>query len=259
MAVHRIRARDKDPLAQFLGWFSVGLGMAQVTAPRVMSRLVGSSGDGQAPLLMRAMGLRELTQGMGILIRPRPTSWLWSRVVGDALDLALLGVVAARNPGRRGRAAFAIANVAAVTVPDVLESLRLTRMQGEPRRAKLVRKAVTIDRARTDVEAAWLGATEVRQKLEQSEARVSFSEAPGDRGTELAVEFLESPPAGDLGAAALKLAGKDLATQLSDDLRRFKQQVETGEVIRSDSTPTGHSLVGHLKQRPAQPVEEVAR
>src|SRR3954466_11560030 len=108
MAVHRIRARDKDPLAQFLGWFSVGLGLAQVTAPRVMSRLVGSSGDGHAPLLTQAMGLRELTQGMGILIRPRATSWLWSRVAGDSLDLALLGVVAARNKGRRGRGVCAI-------------------------------------------------------------------------------------------------------------------------------------------------------
>jgi uncharacterized membrane protein len=256
MAVHRVRARDKDSLTQFLGWFSVGLGAAQLAAPRLMSRFVGSNGDGR---VMRAMGLRELTQGMGILIRPRPTYWLWSRVAGDGLDLALLGLVAARNPGRRGRTAFAIANVAAVTVPDVLESLRLSRMEGEPRGAKLVRKTVTIDRPRTDVEAEWLGATEVRQKLEQSEARVSFSEAPGDRGTELAVEFLESPPAGDLGAAALKLTGKDLATQLSDDLRRFKQQVEAGEVIRSEATPAGHSLARHLKQRPAQPVEEAAR
>ena len=259
MAVHRVRARDKDPLAQFLGWFSIGLGTAQVTAPRLMSRLVGSSGDGRAQLLMRIMGLRELTQGVGILVRPRPTYWLWSRVAGDGLDLSLLGLVAARNPGKRGRAAFAIANVLGVAVPDVFESRRLSRLEGAPRSAKLVRKSVTIDRQRTVVEAAWLGAEEVRRKIEKAEAKVSFAEAPGDRGTELAVEFLESPPAGDLGAAALKLTGKDLATELSDDLRRFKQQVETGEVVRSDSTPTGHALVGHLKQRPAQPVEEAVR
>ncbi len=84
----------------------------------------------------------------------------------------------------------------------------------------------------------------------------SFAAAPGDRGTELAVEFEYAPPAGDLGAAAQKLTGRDLATQLSDDLRRFKQRVETGEVVRSDSTPAGHLLASHVKQRPAQPLGE---
>jgi hypothetical protein len=59
--------------------------------------------------------------------------WLWSRVAGDGLDLALLGVTAAKK-SNRGRTAFAIANVAAVTVPDLLESLRLGRKQGEPSR-----------------------------------------------------------------------------------------------------------------------------
>ena len=44
MATHSIRTRDKDSLARFLGWFSVGLGAAQLTAPRAMCRLVGASG-----------------------------------------------------------------------------------------------------------------------------------------------------------------------------------------------------------------------
>jgi uncharacterized membrane protein len=87
-------------------------------------------------------------------------------------------------------------------------------------------------------------------------AEVSFLEAPGDRGTELAVEFVHDPPAGDFGVAVEKLMGKDLATQLADDLRRFKAQLETGEVVRSDSTPDGHLLADHLKQRAAQPLEE---
>jgi uncharacterized membrane protein len=56
-----------------------------------------------------------------------------------------------------------------------------------------------------------------------------------------------------------KLSGKDLATQLADDLRRFKQLLETGEIVRSDATPAGHLLADHLKQRPAQPLEEAIR
>src|SRR5829696_2676215 len=94
MAVN-VRVRDKDPLAVFLGWFSIGLGTAQLAAPRLLCKLVGANTDGRAPKVMRLLGARELTQGAGILVRPRPTMWVWSRVAGDGIDLALLGVTAA--------------------------------------------------------------------------------------------------------------------------------------------------------------------
>ncbi|MFL5965739.1 MAG: hypothetical protein ACJ747_04225 [Gaiellaceae bacterium] len=259
MPTDPVRVRDKDSLAQFLGWFSLALGTAQVAAPRLLCRVVGAHDEGAAPRVMRLMGTREVTQGIGILTRPRPTTWLWSRVAGDALDLSLLGVTAARNGGRRGRTVFAIANVLGVTVPDVFESLHLSRKTGEPQASMLVRKAVTIDRTRDEVETAWVQSDELRKKIAKSGGAVTFTNAPADRGTEVAVEFLQRPFAGDLGAAAAKLIGKDLATELSDDLRRFKQRVETGEVVRSDSTPTGHLLATHVKQRPAQPLEEAVR
>jgi hypothetical protein len=257
MTVHMVRARDKDSLAVFLGWFSIGLGTAQIAAPKALSRLIGASGSERTALLMRIMGAREIAQGSGILLRPRPTGWLWSRVLGDALDLSLLGLTAAKN--RKARTAFAIANVAAVAVPDVREALHLSKKSGEPRSGKLIRKAVTIRKPRATVEAAWAAADETRKKVEDAGATVSFAPAPGDRGTELAVEFTFDPPAGDFGALAAKLSGHDLATELSDDLRRVKQEVETGLVTRSDGTPAGHDLANHLKQRAAQPVQEGVR
>jgi uncharacterized membrane protein len=254
-----VRVRDKDTLAQFLGWFSIGLGTAEVCAPRAMCRLIGARGEGRSRSVMRLMGIRELAQGIGILTRPRPTGWLWARVAGDGLDLSLLGLTALKNKKHRGRTAFAIANVMAVTAPDVLESARLSRRQGKPRPRMLVRKAVTINRPRSEVEAAWAATGELQRKIEQAGAHVVFADAPGNRGTEVTVDFVDAPPAGDLGAAVLKLTGKDLATQLSDDLRRFKQLVETGEIVRSDSTPDGHLLAEHLRQRAAQPLEEAVR
>jgi uncharacterized membrane protein len=256
MAVN-VRVRDKDRLAVFLGWFSIGLGTAQLAAPRLLCKLVGANTDGRAPTVMRLLGARELTQGTGILVRPRPTGWVWSRVAGDALDLALLGLTAAKN--RRLRTAVAIANVAAVAIPDVYESRFLGRRAGPVRGAMLVRKAVTINLQQNEVERAWAAASELRRKVQDEGASVSFAEAPGGRGTEVIVEFVHDPPGGDLGAVALKLARKDLATQLADDLRRFKQQTETGEVVRSDGTPDGHLLAEHLKQRAARPLEEAAR
>jgi uncharacterized membrane protein len=255
MARIDLRVRDKDTLATFLGWFSLGLGTAQLAAPRLMCRLVGSSGEGTSRSLMRLMGLRELTQGVGILTRPRPTAWIWSRVAGDALDLSLLGLTALRTP-HRARTAFAIANTIPIAVADVQEARFLSQKQGEPRSAMRVRKAVTINRSRREVEAAWTAATELRHRVDSAGATVSFREAPANQGTELAVEFDYDPPAGDLGAAAQKLTGKDLATQLADDLRRLKQQIETGQVVRSDGAPDGHLLAEHLKQRAAQPLAQ---
>lgn len=257
MATHSIRTRDKDSLAVFLGWFSVGLGTAQLLAPKAMCKIVGASGEGASRRLMRLMGARELTQGIGILTRPRPTNWLWARVAGDGLDLSLLTLTLAKN--RKGRTLIAIANVLGVTAPDVYESLHLSRKTGEPREGMPVRKAVTIRRPREEVERAWANAQDLRERVLEADATVSFSEAPGGRGTELAVDFIEQPPAGDLGKAVHKLSGKDPSTQLADDLRRFKQLLETGEIVRSDGTPAGHLLADHLKQRPAQPLEEAVR
>jgi uncharacterized membrane protein len=259
MATNTVRTRDKDNLAQFLGWFSVGLGTAQLAMPRALCKLVGSTGEGRAPLLMRAMGLRELTQGVGILVRPRPTSWVWSRVAGDALDLGALVLVGLRNPGRRGRTAFAIANVAPIAVADVFESLALARKQGPVQAGRPIRKAVTINKPRAEVEQAWEAADDLRARVDEAGAAVTYADAPGGQGTELAVEWVDEPTAGDLGSAARKLTGNDLATELADGLRRLKQRVETGEVVRSDSTPAGHLLANHIKQRPAQPLEEVTR
>jgi hypothetical protein len=250
----QVRVQDKDSLARFLGWFSIGLGAAQLAAPKAMCKLVGADGEGSSPTLMRLMGARELTQGTGILTRPRPTMWLWSRVAGDAIDLTLLGLTAVKN--RRARTAFAIANVVAVAVPDIYESRYLSQKQGPVRSAMLIRKGVTIDRPREQVEAA---VGELRRNVEERGATVRLADAPGDRGTELIVEFLHDPPAGDFGAVAQKLTGRDLATQLSDDLRRLKQTIETGEPIRSEGTPGGHNLAEHLKQRAAQPLAEAVR
>jgi uncharacterized membrane protein len=249
MATHEIRTQDRDSLARFLGWFGIGLGTAQLAAPRALCKMIGG-GDER---VMRVMGLREVAQGSGILTRPRPTGFLWSRVAGDALDLALLGVVA-RHGNRR--TLVAIANVLPIAAADVFEAKHLTQKQGPPQSGKRIRKAVTIAKTREQVEQAWVEAQELREKVDAQGAQVAFLEAPGSRGTELVVEFVQDPPAGDFGVAVQKLSGRDLATQLSDDLRRFKARVETGEVVRSDSTPDGHLLADHLKQRAAQPLEE---
>jgi hypothetical protein len=104
MATHDIRTHDRDSLARFLRWFSIGLGTAELVAPGALRRVIGG-GDRR---VIRLMGLRELAHGAGILTSPRPTGWVWSRVGGDALDLAALGLVARHG---QVRTFAAIANV----------------------------------------------------------------------------------------------------------------------------------------------------
>jgi hypothetical protein len=53
-----------------------------------------------------------------------------------------------------------------------------------------------------------------------------------------------------------KVLGSVSLAKVKDDLRRFKQLVETGEVARSDGTPEGERAERKLKQRPAQPLDK---
>jgi len=90
---------------------------------------------------------------------------------------------------------------------------------------------------------------------------VRWIPAPGARGTEVHVDLTYEPPAGAAGAAIAELFGEEPNQQVRDDLRRFKQLLETGEIARSNSTPTGVRARQSMSQ-PAQPggtEQEVSR
>jgi uncharacterized membrane protein len=59
---------------------------------------------------------------------------------------------------------------------------------------------------------------------------VTFRPAPDGRGTEVHVLMAYMPPAGTAGAIVAKLTGEEPNTQVREDLHRFKQVMETGEV-----------------------------
>jgi uncharacterized membrane protein len=63
-----------------------------------------------------------------------------------------------------------------------------------------------------------------------SAGSVHFDDRGPGRGTRLRVRLQYSPPGGKAGAALAKLAGRDAASEIREDLERFKQQVEAGEV-----------------------------
>jgi len=86
---------------------------------------------------------------------------------------------------------------------------------------------------------------------------VRFVRAPDASSTEVHVSLTYDAPGGGLGKALAKYFGEDPSQQLDDDLRRFKQVIETGEVVRSDGAPWGKRARREFPQHPAQPLSEV--
>lgn len=121
-----------DAAARGLGWFSLALGAAELLAPRQVGRAIGLDGhDG----LLRACGLRELMTGVGILSSHDATPFVWGRVGGDLLDLAILSPALAEGGERRRRAGAAAAVVAGVALLDLLCAKALSdekRLPPEP-------------------------------------------------------------------------------------------------------------------------------
>jgi L-ascorbate metabolism protein UlaG (beta-lactamase superfamily) len=121
--------------ARALGWFSIGLGMAEVIAPKWLGRQIGAKSHRSHRRWIRSMGLREIAAGVGILSQQRSkdlASWMWARVGGDAIDLALLGAAYAANKKQRERICAAACAVAGVTALDALTTWQLAQGQDPP-------------------------------------------------------------------------------------------------------------------------------
>ncbi len=145
------RAQPKGNLEQSLGWFSLGLGLAEVVAPRRLGRLIGLPGHSG---LLRAYGARELAAGAGILAQRQPARWMFARVVGDAMDLATLGVAALSRRSNRKRVGIAAAAVGGVTALDIVSAKRLARSSA---RESIIRreKSISVNRSPEECYRFW--------------------------------------------------------------------------------------------------------
>jgi hypothetical protein len=118
------RIDDGRMLANGLGWFSIGLGLYELLAPKHLGRTLGME---DKAALLQAYGAREIATGLGILANRRPTEWVWGRVAGDFVDLATLTPGLDGDNPRRGNVTLAMAAVAGVTLLDVLCAKQLSR------------------------------------------------------------------------------------------------------------------------------------
>ncbi|HWI15222.1 MAG TPA: hypothetical protein VNT02_13255, partial [Burkholderiales bacterium] len=147
---------DAQRLAQGLGWFSIGLGLAELLLPGAVARLAG--GHGRHTGLLRLYGLRELASGLMIFSQGRrPATALWTRVAGDAMDLATLGAAYLAPSTNKAGLTFATANVLGVTALDVICAQQLSREAGKMTEdgAIRTRRSVAINRSREDLYRHW--------------------------------------------------------------------------------------------------------
>lgn len=291
-----------DPLVRGLGWASALLGVPQVVNPAGFARGLGVDDTPRHRMATAAVGARELTAAAGLLSRPHP-AWLWGRVGGDLMDLALLARALTHHNGRgTRRTAAATAAAALITATDVYAAVTRTRGTTEVKATATTTVGTSPDEAyehwhrferlpsfMTHLEevrvtgprtshwkaSAPFGKTvewdaEITQDVPgrliawrsadgadiDNSGEVRFTPAPGRRGTEIRATLRYALPAGPLGKAVAQWFGEEPHQQLDDDLRRFKQVVETGEVVRSEGAPGGKRARGEFPQRPARPLTE---
>lgn len=243
--------RSAAPLSRFLSAFSLGLGIAQLAVPQHVNRLAG--------------------------IRDDATSRLWQRLAG----VVALAVFAARRAGRapeRQTEEEAMHVKAAITVRKPREEVyRFWRdLENLPSFMAHVESVEGNGNGRSHWKVKAPAGTHVEWDAELVEERpgealvwhavegsdvdnsgaVRFLDAPRNQGTEVHVEFDYGAPGGRFGEAVAKLFGEEPTQQAKDDLRRFKQVMETGFVVRSEGSPEGSTARRHLKQRPGQPLPE---
>lgn len=303
-------------LVKGLGVASLGLGLTEVLAPKRVAALAGVDDTSRSRPVIRALGLRECGHAAALLFGPNKL--VWTRVAGDALDLALLVAgVANRGRGRRGRGAVSAVALAGIAGADLYVALRTSGNGSTGRHAnaphhRALRAAVTVGRAPEDTYRAWRDLENLpafmyhlesvtvegadrshwvsRSRLAQATTghplewdaqitedepnkRIAWQSLPGapvenggsvqftpapNGGTEVRVTIGYHMPGGVLGKAAATLFGESPDQQVNDDLRRFKQLLETGQVLRSDGSPEGTTALGQMHQHAAQPPAERA-
>ena len=300
--------------ARLLGMASLGLGVSMLREPQGVARMSGVDDSPTAVPVITAVGARELVHAAGLLAG-RP-GWAWTRVAGDAIDLAAMGTALANRRGERyRRLRAATAAVAGLALVDVVTAIRSRRAGGTRPAADLptsapwkgaieVSAATTVNKPPQEVYAYWRdlenlptfmahvrevrtldggqrshwvaeapGRRRVEWDAEVVEDRpgelirwrsapkadvenagtVQFRPAPGNRGTEVRVQLAYAQPGGRLSKVVAKLLGEAPDQQIRDDLTRFKQVLETGQVVRSEGSPEGPLASRLPRQRPAAP------
>ncbi|MFC3499967.1 SRPBCC family protein [Micromonospora krabiensis] len=300
-----------------LGWMSLGLGVAQLAAPDTVRRISGVDDSPTSRAVVPLVGARELVHAAGLLTSRRKSIWAWTRVLGDAMDLASLGVAIAHRGGRRRRRLVGVTGaIVGITVVDLLTAVQATRAKriGSAPAVRGLRGGGTMEltatttirkppatvyafwraldnlptfmahlqevRATGDRTSHWSASAPFGKNVEwdaeiidetpgekiawrstgtadvPNAGMVRFMPGPDGVSTEVHVVMSYDVPGGAVGKAVAKYFGEEPHQQLDDDLRRLKQVMETGQVVRSEGAPWGKRARKEFPQHPAHPLSD---
>lgn len=153
-------SRDQlSTLATGAGMVILGLGIAQLLAPRQVAR---STGIHAHPSLVRACGALGVASAVNILNKGRPAPLGLARLACLGLELTLLARSAMHggSSGRRGRLALTGAGVAAAAMLDMSAALSQTARQTMGERstesgAMAVEKCITVNKTPEECYRFW--------------------------------------------------------------------------------------------------------
>ena len=116
-------------LAQFLGVFSILLGIIELIWGGPLGRALGLGGQ---EWIVRVYGAREFLNGVLILASKDPTPWIWLRVIGDALDAGTLVYGYTRDPSKLTNIIIAFVAVTPIVIADIYCAIKLSRESKTP-------------------------------------------------------------------------------------------------------------------------------
>lgn len=121
-----------ESAAKGLGWFSIALGLTELFGAKQLTKALGMKGQEG---LVRAFGARELVAGV-LCLSVDDKVGVWSRVGGDALDIATLVAAYKDDNPKKHNVALALAAVAGVTLLDLATAQGLTMRHSRNRSVK---------------------------------------------------------------------------------------------------------------------------
>jgi hypothetical protein len=122
-----------DEMAAGLGYFSIALGLAELAIPQAIRRAAGIE---TPDALVRGYGVREIANGVAILMTHDATPWIWGRVAGDALDIATVAMAPPERHGSEAKKTWALGALLAVTAIDLFCASCLNAEKGGPKTAR---------------------------------------------------------------------------------------------------------------------------
>jgi uncharacterized membrane protein len=161
--------------------------------------------------------MRELAAGVGILSQPMPAAWIWSRVAGDALDLASLGSALSSSRADRTKVMTATVAVLGVTALDMICAQQLSNEADGSAQHRPVRftQSIIINRSPDEIYEFWQNPQNLPKFIERLESVESrgdgrylwITRGPGGNTMEWTAEKVEDMPGHAIGWRFATAAG----------------------------------------------------